>query len=165
MRVYALYFRNKWILCIVSIQFVAGVLLGCVSAAFDDRKCPHVDFLSGLSLKCSPDKPQESRGGCQSSPCFLAFHLITVDIRTLLSSGLTVSVRSMKLYCVFIIRSVSASSGLFWPLSLRFHRLRSHNDPFDKATNAQGTTCAPNFYRRCVHDIRIPFVNQHPENI
>jgi hypothetical protein len=37
MRVYALYFRNRWILFIVTLEFIAGFVLACVSAAVDDR--------------------------------------------------------------------------------------------------------------------------------
>jgi hypothetical protein len=29
MRVYALYFRNRWILCIVALEFIAGMVLAC----------------------------------------------------------------------------------------------------------------------------------------
>jgi hypothetical protein len=38
MRVYALYFRNKWVLGIVVFEFVGGTLVACVSASIDDRK-------------------------------------------------------------------------------------------------------------------------------
>jgi hypothetical protein len=52
MRVYALYFRNRWILFIVTLEFIAGFLLACVSAAVDDRKYLGVDFGSGPLLNC-----------------------------------------------------------------------------------------------------------------
>lgn len=51
MRVCALYFRNKWILFIVTLEFIAGFLLACVSAV-DDRKYLCIDFASGLLLNC-----------------------------------------------------------------------------------------------------------------
>jgi hypothetical protein len=35
MRVYALYFRNKWILYLVAFEMVAGISIACVSAAPD----------------------------------------------------------------------------------------------------------------------------------
>jgi hypothetical protein len=31
MRVYALYFRNKWVLAVVALEAVAAVSVGCVS--------------------------------------------------------------------------------------------------------------------------------------
>lgn len=52
MRVYALYFRNRWILFIVTLEFMAGFVLACVSAAVDDRKYLRVDFGSGPLLNC-----------------------------------------------------------------------------------------------------------------
>lgn len=55
MRVYALYFRNRWILFIVTLEFTAGFLLACVSAAVDDRKYLRVDFASGLLVNCCLD--------------------------------------------------------------------------------------------------------------
>ncbi len=54
MRVYALYFRNRWVLFIVTIEFIAGFVLATVSAAVDDRKCLRVDFGSGFLLNCRP---------------------------------------------------------------------------------------------------------------
>jgi hypothetical protein len=51
-RVYALYFRNRWILFTVTLELIAGFVLGCVSAAVDDQKYLHVDFASGLLLNC-----------------------------------------------------------------------------------------------------------------
>jgi hypothetical protein len=55
MRVYALYFRNRWILFIVTLELMAGFVFACVSAAVDDRKCLRVDFASGLLLNCCPE--------------------------------------------------------------------------------------------------------------
>jgi hypothetical protein len=162
MRVYALYFRNRKILCILTLEFVAGILLACVSAAVDDWKCLHVDFCSGLSLNCCPEQPSQTHRGGQSPSLFLALHLVTIDLRTLVSSGLVVSTCPMKLYSVFMPRSVSASGGLFWSPGLRFHRLCPHNGPFDKAVVAQRAVSPPVSYRWCVHDIRILFVDQHP---
>jgi hypothetical protein len=52
MRIYALYFRNRWILFIVTLEFIAGFLLACVSTAVDNRKYLCVDFASGLLLNC-----------------------------------------------------------------------------------------------------------------
>lgn len=52
MRVYALYFRNRWILFIVTLELIAGFVLACVSAAVDDQKYQRVDFASGLLLNC-----------------------------------------------------------------------------------------------------------------
>jgi hypothetical protein len=36
MRVYALYYRNKWILSVLVVEIAAGLLVACVSAALDD---------------------------------------------------------------------------------------------------------------------------------
>jgi hypothetical protein len=56
-----------------------------------------------------------------------------IDLRTLVSSGLVVSVlHFMKLYGVLMIRSVSASCGFCWSPGLRFHSFCSYNGPFDK---------------------------------
>jgi hypothetical protein len=38
MRVYALYYRNKWILSVVMLEIAAGLLVACVSAARDDSE-------------------------------------------------------------------------------------------------------------------------------
>jgi hypothetical protein len=78
-----------------------------------------------------------------------------IDIRTLLSSELVVSVRSMKLCSISIIRFVSARSGFLWPPGLRPHRFCSHNGPLDKTVDAQRAISQTDFYRRCVHVIRL----------
>lgn len=54
MRVYALYFRNRWILGIVVFEFIGGISLACVSTAVDDQNCLHINFCSGPSLDCCP---------------------------------------------------------------------------------------------------------------
>jgi hypothetical protein len=36
MRVYALYFRNRWILFIVALEIAGGLLVACVRVALDD---------------------------------------------------------------------------------------------------------------------------------
>lgn len=55
MRVYALYFRNRWILFIITFEHTAGFLLTCVSAVVDDRKYLRIDSTSGLLLNCYLD--------------------------------------------------------------------------------------------------------------
>lgn len=47
MRVYALYFRNRWVLGIVVLEFTGGILVACVSAVVDDRKGMRVNFVVG----------------------------------------------------------------------------------------------------------------------
>jgi hypothetical protein len=136
MRIYALYFRNRWILFIVTLEFVAGFILACVSAAVDDPKYLCVDFASGLLLNCCLELPQQILRNGQSPPSFLAPDLIVIGIRTLLSSGVVVSVRSAKLCSTSITRFVSARSGFLWPPGLRPHRFCSHNGPFDKTVDA-----------------------------
>ena len=76
MRVYALYFRNRWILIILAIEFIAGFLLACVSAAVDNRKYLRVDFASGLLLNCCMKYPQQIYYGGQS-PSFHSGHPIS----------------------------------------------------------------------------------------
>ncbi|KAH9962158.1 hypothetical protein BC827DRAFT_1130788, partial [Russula dissimulans] len=34
MRVYALYLRSRWILCLMAVEFVAGIIISSVTAAF-----------------------------------------------------------------------------------------------------------------------------------
>lgn len=51
MRVYALYYRNRWILFIVTLEFTAGSILACVSSTVDEQKYQCFDFASGL-LNC-----------------------------------------------------------------------------------------------------------------
>src|SRR6266576_276573 len=72
----------------------------------------------------------------------------------LLSSGLVVSVRSMKLYNILITSFISARIGFLLPPGLRLHCFCSHNGPFDKAVDAQRAVSQTAFYRRCVHVIR-----------
>ncbi|KAH9992311.1 hypothetical protein BJV77DRAFT_1003007 [Russula vinacea] len=120
MRVYALYFRNKWILYIVAVEFIAGILLACWILA---------KLLPGSDTTATRKRSDSSL--LPGTP---------IDIRTLVSSGVVVSVRPMKLYSVFTICPVSASNGIFWPPSLRFHcfvltmvrsmRLWTHKEPF-----------------------------------
>jgi hypothetical protein len=45
MRVYALYYRNKWILSVVMLEIAAGLLVACVSATLDDSKILACQFL------------------------------------------------------------------------------------------------------------------------
>lgn len=54
MRVYALYLRNKWVLSLVVLEFAAGVVVACVSAALDDPCACISIFFSGLSIECHP---------------------------------------------------------------------------------------------------------------
>jgi general stress protein CsbA len=62
-RVYALYFRNRWILFILTVEFIAGFVLACVSAAVNDRKYLRVDFVSGLLINCCLQSQHIQRGG------------------------------------------------------------------------------------------------------
>jgi hypothetical protein len=80
MRVYALYFRNRWILFIVTLESIAGFVLACVSAAVDDRKYLRVDFASGLLLNRCLEQPQlwQMQRGGQSPPSVLTPDLIVI---------------------------------------------------------------------------------------
>jgi hypothetical protein len=45
MRVYALYYRNKWILSVVMLEIAAGLLVACVSATLDDSEILAYQFV------------------------------------------------------------------------------------------------------------------------
>jgi hypothetical protein len=68
MRVYALYYRNKWILSVVMLEVVAGTLVACVSAALGTQRYLHVNSCSGVSHEYCIERATKIRHRDSESP-------------------------------------------------------------------------------------------------
>ena len=87
----------------------------------------------------------------------LSFRYITIDVRTLMSPVLTVSIFSMKFSSVFILplTSSSRSRGLFGLAGHWFHHLCPYDRLFDTSLDTQRAIPPPASCRWCVCDIHI----------